>query len=182
MDRARRRRLRAGAVKRHLVLVGLPGSGKTTVGRRLAGLLGAAFSDIDEIVAAAAGMPVAQVFATHGEPRFRRMERAAMDGAMAAPPHVIAPGAGWIVQPGNLAAAGHALLIYLEIPPEAAATRLQGDATRPLLAGAEPVARLGALLAEREAWYRKSAAGVDATGTPDSVARAVLEAARPFVT
>jgi shikimate kinase len=169
-------------VKRHLVLVGLPGSGKTTVGRHLAGLLGAAFSDIDEIVVSAAGMPVAQVFATHGEPRFRRMERAAMDGAMAAPPHVIAPGAGWIVQPGNLDAAASALLVYLEISPEAAAERLHGDSTRPLLAGAEPSARLAALLAEREAWYRRAAAGVDASGTPESVARAVLEAAGRLVT
>ena len=164
-------------MKRHVVLVGLPGSGKTTVGRQVAQLLGTAFSDIDEIVAAA-GMSVAQVFAAHGEARFRRMERAAMDGALAAPPHVIAPGAGWIAEPGNYEAARTAALIYLEISPEGAAARLQGDTTRPLLAGGDPASRLMALLATREAGYRKSAATIDASGPPEFVAQAVLEAAR----
>ena len=165
-------------MKRHLVLVGLPGSGKTTVGRRVAQLLGTAFSDIDEIVAAAAGMPVAAVFATHGEPRFRRMERAAMDGAMAAPPHVIAPGAGWIAEPGNYEAARDAFLVYLRIAPEAAAARLIGDASRPLLTGGDPADRIRELLRAREAWYLKSGATIDASSPPESVTRAVIEAAR----
>ncbi len=165
-------------MKRHLVLVGLPGSGKTTVGRQVAGLLRTAFSDIDEIVASAAGMPVAQLFPVHGEARFRRMERAAMDGAMAAPPHVIAPGAGWIAQPGNCEAAREALLVYLRIAPEAAAARLTGDGSRPLLAGGDPQGRIRELLREREAWYLKSAVTIDASGPPELVARAVLEATR----
>lgn len=169
-------------MKRHLVLVGLPGSGKTTAGRAAARLLGTAFSDIDEIVASAAGMPVAQVFATHGEPRFRRMERAAMDGALAAPPHVIAPGAGWIAEPGNYEAAGDAMLVHLEISPENAAARLQGDTTRPLLADGDPASRLTELLAAREAWYRKSAATIDASGPPETVARAVIEAVMRLAT
>lgn len=164
-------------MKRHLVLVGLPGSGKTTVGRRLAALLGTAFSDIDEIVVSAAGMPVAQVFATHGEARFRRMERAAMDGALAAPPHVIAPGAGWIAQPGNYEAAHAAFLVYLRMAPEAAAARLSGDTTRPLLAAGDPASQLADLLAMRESWYRKSAVTIDASDPPETVARAVIEAA-----
>jgi shikimate kinase len=165
-------------VKRHLVLVGLPGSGKTTVGRRVAGLLDTALSDLDEIVVSAAGMPVAQVFAIHGEARFRRMERAAMDGAMAAPPHVIAPGAGWIAEPGNYEAASGALLVYLEITPEGAAARLRGDASRPLLANGPPETRLAELLALRESWYRRSAGTVDASRPPDQVAEAVADIAR----
>ena len=67
-------------MKRHLVLVGLPGSGKSTVGRLVARLLDTAISDLDELTVSAAGMSVAEVFATHGEARFRQMERAAMDG------------------------------------------------------------------------------------------------------
>ena len=65
-------------MKRHLVLVGLPGSGKSTVGRLVARLLDTAISDLDELTVSAAGMSVAEVFATHGEARFRQMERAAM--------------------------------------------------------------------------------------------------------
>ena len=166
-------------MKRHLVLVGLPGSGKTTVGQRLAQLLGTAFSDLDAIVISTAGMPVAEVFATHGEARFRRMERAAMDGAIAAPPHVIAPGAGWIAEPGNLEAAPGALLVYLRIEPEVAAARLEGDATRPLLAGVRRIDKLQELLAARKSWYEQSAFEVDASRPPDAVAAEIVRLATP---
>lgn len=164
-------------MKRHLVLVGLPGSGKTTVGRRAAELLRTAFSDIDQIVVSASGMPVAEVFATSGEPQFRRLERAAMDGAMAAPAHLIAPGAGWLAEPGNLEAAGSALLVYLRITPARAAARLQGDASRPLLAGGDPAHRIAELLARREHWYRKSAAELDADAPVEVVAAQVVRVA-----
>ncbi|HEU5219674.1 MAG TPA: shikimate kinase [Gemmatimonadales bacterium] len=157
-------------MKRHLVLVGLPGSGKSTVGRRAAQLLDTAFSDLDEIVVSAAGMTVAEVFRVHGEARFRTMERAAMDGAMAAPPHVIAPGAGWIAQPSNLEAARDAVLVYLRIDPAAAAARLEGDTSRPLLAGALLVDRLRGLLAERETWYARAGHVIDASAPAERVA------------
>ncbi len=165
-------------MKRHVVLVGLPGSGKTTVGRRLAELLRTAFSDLDDIVVAAAGMSVTAIFATHGEPRFRKLERAAMDGALAAPPHVIAPGAGWIVQPGNLEAAGSALLIYLEIDPPTAAARLRGDTTRPLLLGVDSTGRILELLTKRGAWYRRAGLAVDASQPAEVVAERVSRIVR----
>jgi shikimate kinase len=157
-------------VKRHLVLVGLPGSGKTTVGARVAQLLGTAFTDIDGIVAATAAMPVAEVFATSGEPHFRRLERAAMDGALAAPAHVVAPGAGWAAEPGNLEAAGSALLCYLRVDPAVAAARLEGDTTRPLLAGAAREERIAELLARREPWYFRAGFEVSADAPVAAVA------------
>jgi shikimate kinase len=165
-------------VKRHVVLVGLPGSGKTTVGRRAAELLRTAFTDIDQIVVSAAGMPVAELFLVQGEPQFRRLERAAMDGAMAAPPHVVAPGAGWAAEPGNLEATGDALQIYLRISPAAAAARLRGDVSRPLLAGEDPEQRIGELLAKRETWYRRAMAEVEAGIPVEVVAGAVVRLAR----
>ena len=169
-------------MKRHLILVGISGSGKTTVGRLAAKQLRASFSDIDELIVAGSGQPVAELFAREGEAQFRRLERAAMERVLAAPPHLIAPGAGWIAEPGNLEAAGDALLIYLEIAPAAAAARLAGDATRPLLAGGDPVARLTGMLKAREGWYRKAALTIPASGSPDAVAARVAEAGRRLAT
>jgi shikimate kinase len=165
-------------MKRHIVLVGLPGSGKSTVGRLAAGILKAAFTDTDEIVVAAAGMPVAELFAGAGEAHFRRMERAAIDGALAAPPHVVAPGSGWMAQPGNLEAASEAVLIYLKVLPETAAARLLGDTSRPLLMGGDPEARIRELLAPRERWYRQAHAELDAAGAAEAVATEVVRRAR----
>lgn len=165
-------------MKRHIVLVGLPGSGKTTVGRLAAKLLGTAFTDVDETVVSAAGMPVAEIFRVGKEAQFRRIERAAMDGALAAAPHVIAPGAGWMAQPGNLAAAAEAVVVYLKISPEAAAARLAGDRSRPLLQDADPAARISELLAERERWYRQAHAEVNAAGAAEAVATEVVRGAR----
>jgi len=165
-------------VKKHLILAGLPGSGKTTVGHRAAELLRTAFTDIDRIVVSAAGMPVAELFASLGEPHFRRLERAAMEGAIAAPPHVISPGAGWMAEPGNLETASGALLIYLRITPAKAAERLRGDATRPLLAGGDPVQILGEILTRRERWYRMAGRELDAAAPVEEVAAAVVRFAR----
>lgn len=160
-------------MKRSIVLVGLPGSGKTTVGQRAALLLATAFTDIDVLVAQAAGKSVSDIFAEEGEPAFRKLERAAMAGALAAPPHVIAPGAGWAAQPGNLETAAGALTVYLQVTPEVAAGRLSGDATRPLLLGKDPVQALRELLALREAAYAQAGYTVDASLNPEQVAREV---------
>ena len=169
-------------MKRHLILMGLSGSGKSTVGRLAAKQLGTHFSDIDELIVAGSGQPVAELFAREGEAQFRRLERAAMERVLAAPPHLIAPGAGWSAEPGNLQAVGDALLIYLEISPDAAAARLAGDATRPLLAGADPVTRLTGMLQTREPWYRKAALTIPASGPPETVAALVAEAGRRLAT
>lgn len=169
-------------MKRHLILVGISGSGKSTVGRLAAKQLHATFSDIDELIVSGSGQPVAELFAREGEAQFRRLERAAMDRVLAAPPHLIAPGAGWIAEPGNLEAVGDALLIYLEISPAEAAARLAGDATRPLLAGADPVHRLTAMLRTREPWYRKSELTIPASESPEAVAALVAEAGRRLAT
>jgi shikimate kinase len=142
---------------RHLLLVGLPGAGKTTVGKLAADRLGAPFVDPDSIIIRKMQMPVAQVFGMVGEPTFREMERQAVESVLAGPPAVIAPGAGWAVQPGQLEGAlPRAYVVYLKVMIGTAAKRVGEGESRPLLVGADPVEALRKLLKEREPYYLRA--------------------------
>lgn len=168
-------------MRRHVVLVGLPGSGKSTVGRLAAGLLGARFVDVDELIVARAGMPVDRIFRERGEAAFRRLERETVAELLAGEPGVLAPGGGWAAEPGAIDEAGaRALLIYLAAEPATAAARAAaGGAPRPLLAGADPVERMRNLLALREGSYGRADCRIATDGlAPDRVAEAVAGAAR----
>jgi shikimate kinase len=164
--------------RRHVVLVGLPGSGKSTVGREAARLLGAEFTDLDAWLIEQIGMPIADLFALRGEPEFRRLESRGMDNALAGAPQVIAPGGGWVAQAGNLERAGDVLLVYLAVDPAVAARRLEGDTSRPLLAVGELLEQIQVLLREREPWYRRAAVEVDAGRQVSVVAGEVATHAR----
>lgn len=140
---------------RHIVLVGLPGSGKSTVGRLVADGLSAPLIDIDGLLVREMGMPVSQIFGMVGEARFRVMERDAVIAAQGGNPGVIVPGGGWAAQPGQLDAAQTACLsVYLRCLPGTAAKRSQQGEVRPVLAGVDPVQRMRTLLEEREPFYR----------------------------
>jgi shikimate kinase len=142
-------------MQRHVLLVGLPGVGKSTVGTLVAEGLPAPLLDIDGILTRQMGMPVAQIFGMVGEPRFRAMERAAVATAQAREPAVIIPGAGWAAQPGQIEEAKRAcLIIYLRCSVTTAARRSDQGEVRPLLAGADPIERVRTLLAAREPFYR----------------------------
>lgn len=166
-------------MKRHLVLIGLPGAGKSVVGQAAAQLLRTPFSDLDREIENAAGQPIQGIFDLLGEPRFRELEREAMSLVVSGLPKVIAPGGGWAAQPGNIdAVADRVLLVWLTVPPEVAAARVGGDAHRPLLSRGDPQAIMQRLLREREPHYRRATAVVDATlGTPEVVAQEVVRVA-----
>lgn len=165
---------------RHVMLVGLPGVGKSTVGRLVSEGLPAPLIDIDLLLVRQVGRPVDQIFGMMGEPVFRQLEREAVADALAGDPAVIIPGAGWAAQPGQFETARESsLIIYLRCTAGTAARRLEQGEVRPLLAGLDPVQRMRALLEEREGFYRLAEHEV-AAGTRDAPALAeeVIQLAR----
>ncbi len=165
---------------RHVVLVGLPGSGKSTVGRLAADRLGAPLFDIDSLLVRQMGRPVDQIFGMMGEAAFRQIERDAVSAASGGPPAVIVPGGGWAAQPGQLEAARpSSIIIYLKCGPGVAAKRIEQGEARPLVAGPDPAQRLKVLLEGREPWYRLADYVVASdTRAADGVAQEVVELAR----
>jgi shikimate kinase/3-dehydroquinate synthase len=143
-----------------LVVVGLPGSGKTAVGKRVAARHGATFVDLDERIEREAGARIPDVFANEGEAGFRRRERGAIEGLGAADDgpklsRVIAPGGGAIVDPRNR---WHLFrgrrVAWLDVRPEVVAQRLRRSPTvRPLVAGRDPLGTIRELGATRARFY-----------------------------
>jgi shikimate kinase len=148
-------------VKRHVVLIGLPGAGKTTVGRLVADRLQTEFVDIDNILIRKEGKPISMIFAEKGEPAFREMERTAVEAALSNAPAVIAPGGGWAAQPGALDSANpRGYIVYLKARAEVAVGRAEPSGTRPALMGDDPLARMRELYTTRDPFYAKAHATV----------------------
>ena len=148
-------------MKKHIVLIGLPGAGKTTAGPLVASQLKTHFVDLDEVIEREQGLPVRDIFAQRGERVFRELEREAASRILESEPLVMAPGGGWSAQPGAIERAQtRGFIVYLCTRPELAAQRVGQGRTRPLLAGADPEARMRELLAAREAFYQLAHATV----------------------
>ena len=139
----------------HLILVGLPGSGKSTIGHRVARRLGREFIDFDSEIERREGKSIAQIFSESGEPGFRALEFALTKELSQRSGMVLAPGGGWSTIPGATALLRPpARMIYLRIKAEVAIGRiLRGRRIRPLLQTADPLETLRKLLAEREGGY-----------------------------
>jgi shikimate kinase len=142
-------------VNGHLVLIGLPGAGKSTVGPLLAERLGLAFLDFDAEIERRTGRSVPAIIRTDGERAFRELEHKLTAELATTSPAVLAPGGGWITRPDTVALLRpRARLVHLKVTPETAIRRL-GSArlARPLLDGEDPLARMTALEAARSASY-----------------------------
>jgi shikimate kinase len=145
-----------------LILVGLPGVGKTTIGKEVARKLGRPFLDFDQEIERRSGMAVREIFRVKGEQHFRELEFGLTKELSSTGGMVLSPGGGWITQSKSvelLRSAGR--IIYLRASPEAVARRLRRVETRPLLAGRDPVVALRELYQKRRVLYETADAVLD---------------------
>jgi shikimate kinase len=173
------------AVPRTIVLVGMRGSGKTTLGRELAARLGRRFVDVDELIEGLAGRTADAVLAQDGEPAFRALEARALGLAAEQPGGVVASGGGSVLLGEAFARLRRgALVAFLDAPPEVLERRASVR-PRPALTGLSPRAEIEALRARRLPLYREAADVVIPVGLPGApdpilaVLSALQEDARP---
>jgi shikimate kinase len=166
---------------RGVVLVGYRATGKSTVGRLLAGRLGLPFHDADPVLEARHGRPIRTIFTELGEPVFRDWEHQVLADLTAGPPCVLATGGGAVLRPENRALLrGHGFVVWLSAPPDVLAARLAaspgGLADRPALTPAGTRAEIAEVLTARMPLYREVADAEVATDgrTVDDVVAAVL--------
>lgn len=152
---------------RCVALVGLPGSGKSTVGRQLAKRLGVGFADSDHVIEERIGTSIREFFDTEGEQRFRDVEESALDDLTQRHVGVLSTGGGSVLRVSNRERLhARCVVFYLKTTPEEVFRRLRHDQNRPLLQVDDPQAKLRALLAVRDPLYRASAHFVVETGRP----------------
>ncbi len=157
------------ALSTHLVLIGLMGSGKTTIGRRVATETSRKFYDTDEMVEEDCGLKVRQIFSQWGEPEFRRLEHVALLTALAKKePGVIAAAGGVVVSELNrqvLQSArdeGRVRIVWLKADTSVLLWRVQNGVHRPLLDG-DPEVAMKAMHDQRSQWYESLASAVIST-------------------
>ena len=151
----------------NIVFVGLPGSGKTTIGRQLARRLGVPFLDSDHVIEQRLGCSIRDYFAREGEEAFRDVEQQVLDELSQHHQGVLSTGGGAVLREANrrhLHERGH--VIYLRSSPEDVYRRLRHDTVRPLLQVEDPLARLRSLYEVRDPLYRAAAHFVLDTGRP----------------
>jgi shikimate kinase/3-dehydroquinate synthase len=169
----------AGVPARSVVLVGMPGAGKTAIGRRLAARLGLPFRDADTEIESAAGMPITEIFARYGEPHFRDGERRVITRLLAGPPLVLATGGGAFADPGTRAAikASGAATLWLRCSMATLLRRVAGREHRPMFLNADPAEVLARLMAARHPLYAEADVTVTCTDeSPEATTRRVQDA------
>ena len=140
---------------RSIVLVGMMGAGKSTIGRRLSARLRLPFLDADTEIEAAAGMSIPDIFENHGEPHFRDGEARVIARLLDSGPGVMATGGGaFLREETRSRVRSQAVSIWLKADADIIMRRVKRRADRPLLQTADPAATVGRLLGEREPFYR----------------------------
>lgn len=149
-----------------LILVGLPGSGKSTVGRQIARRLALPFTDSDHVIEQRIGCSIRTFFEREGEAAFRDIEESVI-AELCAKDGVMATGGGAVLRPANRQRLREgAQVVYLRAAPEDLFRRVKHDKKRPLLQVADPLAQLRSLFVERDPLYCETAHFVVETGRP----------------
>jgi shikimate kinase len=166
-----------------IMLIGMMGCGKTTVGKYLADALDYRFFDTDAIVAAAAQQSIAEIFATSGEAAFRELETQVLAELSAYLRLVIATGGGSVLARKNWSYLHHGVVVWLDVPVEQLYRRLQGDANRPLLQAPNPQQVLHDLLEARRSLYAQADVRVVLQGDepPEWVCDRILQAIKQIL-
>lgn len=169
--------LRTRLGERSIALVGMPGSGKSSIGRRLAPRLGLPFVDADTEIEAAADMSIPEMFAKHGESYFRAGEARVIARLLDDGPAVIATGGGALLHAGTRALIRErAVSIWLKADVPVLLRRVRRKSDRPLLQGDDPEQKLKELLAQREPIYAQSDIVVTSREGPhDTVVESIIE-------
>ncbi|MFD2184682.1 shikimate kinase [Rhodoplanes azumiensis] len=156
--------------RRALVLVGMMGAGKSSVGRRLAARMGLPFVDADNEIEAAAGMSIPDIFEAHGEDYFRAGEARVINRLLADGPRVIATGGGAFMNAGTRAQiAARGVSVWLDAEIDVLLRRIRRRSDRPLMQTADPEATLARLIAERYPVYAEAALTVQSRDVPHDV-------------
>ena len=161
----------------NLVIIGFMGTGKSTLGRVLAGELGYEFIDTDHIIEMDYGKKITQIFQEEGEAFFRGLENKLARKLSKSDRKVIATGGGWVLNPENLMLSRiNGFIISLIAGPEVVYGRIRHETTRPLLSGADPLSEISRILGRRERLYRDADLLVDTSqGTPVELAGEVIK-------
>ena len=162
--------------ERSIVLVGLMGAGKSTVGRRLASVLRLPFHDADQEIETAAGCSISDFFERYGEPAFRDGERKVIARLLAGPRHVLATGGGAFMDPTTRALIkAQGLSVGLRANIDLLMERVTKRPTRPLLKNDDPRRTMERLMAERYPVYAEADITVDSNGGPhDTVVQQIV--------
>jgi shikimate kinase len=162
----------------NLYLIGMMGSGKTTVGRLLATELDYRFFDTDELIESVAHQSINEIFATEGEDGFRKLETKVLAELSAYTRLAIATGGGIVEQQKNWSYLQYGLVVWLHVPVEVLIRRLAEDTTRPLLKDTDPAGKLQMLFNQRQSLYAQADLTITVSGdeTPEQIAARVMEA------
>ena len=171
-------------LSRHVALVGLPGAGKTSVGRALARELGCGFADSDEEIEKSAGCAIGTIFAEQGEPAFRALERATILDLIDREPIIIALGGGAFADAATRnQLLSRAVVVWLDVAEDVLVERLTLDCPRPLFEGEDLRMKLGEIAALRSGHFAQAQLRCEATSSVEMVGkvRSAIEALSPAI-
>jgi shikimate kinase len=177
-DTGRERRIREALGSRSIVLVGMPGCGKSAIGRRLAPRLQLPFVDVDEEIERAAGKTIKEIFADHGEPYFRDGERRVIARLLTSGPQVLATGGGALLAEETRAnVRRHGISIWVKADAAILVRRIAKRSNRPLFEGRDPERVVRELMEARNPIYAASDLTVESRDVPhDVIVGEIIEA------